>query len=199
MLICPVSPDCLVHIEALYRSVAEEMRGTAHDVWWEFGVHPTHDGLTASLQAGNLFVAYEDDRGTSSRGAGSQPGDAAASASRPIGAFVLDGRQGKDYAVAPWGVDAPSEHVAVLHLLAVAPYARGRGVAHALLSAAAAEARVRGAWTLRLDVFDNNAPAIASYTAFGFADRGVFDIEVGGGLRHASHLMELDLREGEDA
>ena len=115
-----------------------------------------------------------------------------------LGAFVLDARQGADYSFASWLVDAPSGRVAVIHLLAVAPGARGRGVGRALLRAAVREARSRGAWSLRLDAFDNNAPAISAYRRAGFADLGIFDIEVGGGLRHPSHLMELDLRETDE-
>ncbi|HIZ45612.1 MAG TPA: GNAT family N-acetyltransferase [Candidatus Olsenella pullistercoris] len=70
-----------------------------------------------------------------------------------------------------------------------------RGVARGLLQFAADQARKRKAWTLRLDVFDNNEPAIACYESFGFVDVGSFDIDVGDGLRHASHLMELNLRD----
>lgn len=187
-------------VERLYRGVADEMNGAPHDVWWDFGVHPTHEGLLEAARSGNLFVAVaqapeeqlfgdepECEAGRPVAGLGCKPS--------VLGAFVLDARQGADYSFASWLVDAPSGRVAVIHLLAVAPGARRRGVGRALLRAAVREARSRGAWSLRLDVFDNNAPAISAYRRAGFADLGIFDIEVGGGLRHPSHLMELDLRE----
>ena len=190
-------------VERLYRDVADEMNGAPHDVWWDFGVHPTHEGLLEAARSGNLFVAVaqapeeqlfgdepECEAGRPVAGLGCKPS--------VLGAFVLDARQGTDYSLAPWLVDAPSGRVAVIHLLAVAPGARGRGVGRALLRAAVREARSRGAWSLRLDVFDNNAPAISAYRRAGFADFGIFDIEVGGGLRHPSHLMELDLRETDE-
>lgn len=172
-------------IERFYREVADEMHGGQHDVWWDFGVHPTVEGLRAAASAGNLFIARSDGAAVPLAGEAAVP--------PVLGAFVLDGRQGADYGVAPWRVSAPAERIAVLHLVAVAPSLRGRGLAGALLDAAIAEARRRGAMALRLDVFDNNAPAIAAYRRAGFEDLGVFDIEVGGGLRHTSHLMELDL------
>lgn len=166
-------------LERLYRASAEEMRGTAHDVWWEFGVHPSSEYLIAEVRAGNLFVAIA--------------GADAACERRVAGALVLNSQQGADYARIPWRVDAVGEDVAVLHLVATSPEARGRGVARGMLERAAGLARQRGARALRLDVFDNNEPAIALYRTFGFFDLGIFDIEVGGGLRHPSHLMELDL------
>lgn len=191
MHICRATQDHLAAIEALYRDVAEEMRGTDHDVWWEFGAYPTSEGLKTAMQEKSLFVAQEfDGRAASCRDC--FRGDSATSV---IGAFVLDNRQPEDYVLAPWRVEASLARVAVLHLLAVSPRARGRGVARGLLRFAADQARKRKAWTLRLDVFDNNEPAIACYESFGFVDVGSFDIDAGDGLRHASHLMELDLRD----
>ena len=177
----PAAAHELDAVWALYGAVADEMRDTPHDVWWRLGMHPTRKGLEQACRDGNLFVAEESgvDEGT------------------PLaGAFVLDGSQGPDYARIPWRVACGADEVAVVHLLAVAPAARGRQVGRRLVEAAAEEARRRGARALRLDVFDNNAPAIALYRAAGFADCGVFDITVGAGLTHPSHLMELDLATG---
>ena len=44
-------------VERLYRDVSDEMNGAPHDVWWDFGVHPTHEGLLEAAHSGNLFVA----------------------------------------------------------------------------------------------------------------------------------------------
>ena len=118
-------------VERLYRDVADEMNGAPHDVWWDFGVHPTHEGLLEAAHSGNLFVAtaqapeeqlFDDgpecEAGRPVAGLGCKPS--------VLGAFVLDARQGADYSLAPWLVDAPSGRVAVIHLLAAAPGARGR-------------------------------------------------------------------------
>ena len=155
------------------------MRGTPYDIWWDLEYHPSKGALIRALRAGNLFML--DDGLTA------------------LGAFILDDEQGADYDAIPWRVSCASGEVAVLHLLCVAPEARGRKVGRVLIAAAAAEARRRGARALRLDVFDNNEPAIELYRSCGFADLGVFDICVGGGLTHPSHLMELDLRLDEEA
>ncbi|OUP09776.1 hypothetical protein B5F33_04100 [Collinsella sp. An2] len=103
MHICLAAQDCLAAIEALYRDVAEGMRGTDHDIWWEFGAYPTSEGLKTAMQEKSLFVAREfDGRAASCRDC--FRGDGATSV---IGAFVLDGRPPEDYVLAPWRVEAP--------------------------------------------------------------------------------------------
>lgn len=61
---------------------------------------------------------------------------------------------------------------AELLTLAVAPEARRRGIARALVAAFLAEAAARGAETAFLEVAADNAPAEALYRAAGFAQAG---------------------------
>jgi tRNA threonylcarbamoyladenosine biosynthesis protein TsaB len=56
--------------------------------------------------------------------------------------------------------------------LAVAPEARGKGLGRALLNAAIAEARRRGAGAIFLEVGTDNPAALALYAALGFANVG---------------------------
>jgi ribosomal protein S18 acetylase RimI-like enzyme len=63
-------------------------------------------------------------------------------------------------------------HVLAVHGLAVAPDARRRGVATALLAAAERCARERGARKLSLRVLSTNPGAIRLYTQFGFRQEG---------------------------
>lgn len=57
--------------------------------------------------------------------------------------------------------------------LAVDPPARRRGLARALVEAAAGAARMAGAQTLFLEVADDNPGALALYDAAGFARAGI--------------------------
>jgi ribosomal protein S18 acetylase RimI-like enzyme len=50
--------------------------------------------------------------------------------------------------------------------------ARGSGLGRALMDAAIARARERGARRMELDTNDTNAPAIALYESFGFVNNG---------------------------
>jgi len=71
------------------------------------------------------------------------------------------------------GGDVPADApIAGLYSMWVDPAVRRRGVGRALVDAVAGWARARGAGRLELDVVAGNAPAIALYTAAGFAAEG---------------------------
>lgn len=60
-----------------------------------------------------------------------------------------------------------------LYSLVVAPQARGRGVAQALVDAAESLARQRGGVGVRLEVRTDNLPARALYARLGYAELAV--------------------------
>ncbi|THA22640.1 GNAT family N-acetyltransferase [Streptomyces sp. A1277] len=68
---------------------------------------------------------------------------------------------------------ACNAHVRQIQGLAVAAWARGRGVGRALIRAACVAARGEGASRLTLRVLGHNAPARALYEAEGFTVEGV--------------------------
>ncbi|MEU5823382.1 GNAT family N-acetyltransferase [Streptomyces sp. NPDC047803] len=68
---------------------------------------------------------------------------------------------------------ACNAHVRQIQGLAVAHWARGRGVGRALIRAACATARGEGASRITLRVLGHNAPARALYEAEGFTVEGV--------------------------
>ncbi|MFG3238091.1 GNAT family N-acetyltransferase [Streptomyces sp. NPDC048157] len=68
---------------------------------------------------------------------------------------------------------ACNAHVRQIQGLAVADWARGRGIARALLRAALAAARGDGANRMTLRVLGHNAPARALYESEGFVVEGV--------------------------
>ncbi|OMI37788.1 GNAT family N-acetyltransferase [Streptomyces sparsogenes] len=68
---------------------------------------------------------------------------------------------------------ACNAHVRQIQGLVVDDWARGRGVARALLGAACAEARRQGAVRITLRVLGHNGPARRLYESEGFAVEGV--------------------------
>ncbi|MBK6018343.1 GNAT family N-acetyltransferase [Streptomyces sp. MBT53] len=72
---------------------------------------------------------------------------------------------------------ACNAHVRQIQGLAVAEEARGHGVGRALIRAAVAEARRRGARRLTLRVLGHNTPARKLYAAEGFEVEGVLPEE----------------------
>ena len=181
MIVRPALEADFERIVTLYEHVVDAMQGSPYDAHWDMGYHPTEQSLRASLASGNLFVAFDR-----------------AGSIQPLGAFVLDAEQCAGYELAAWHVNAADSQVAVVHLLAVDPEARGRGVGDALVAGAVVAARSRGAHSLRLDVLVENAPAVALYRRAGFADLGTFPLIYDGDFAVTAHLMEYDLAGSEE-
>lgn len=90
----------------------------------------------------------------------------------PLPAHITDaapGQPGLAVEIARFYVDAPWH---------------GRGIAHALMDAALAEAAHRGAATLWLGVWEHNSRAIAFYAKREFHDIGVQPFKLGSDLQH---------------
>jgi ribosomal-protein-alanine N-acetyltransferase len=84
------------------------------------------------------------------------------------GAFGFRIADAEDGAVLGFALGRAIVGEAELLTLAVAPAARRRGLAQALVAAVAAAAGDAGAAALFLEVADDNAPALALYRALGF-------------------------------
>jgi len=76
-----------------------------------------------------------------------------------------------------------------VHDIVVHQTVRGRGIGQALLAWAEARARQLGCCKLTLEVLSNNARAMASYRAFGFAPY-VLDPQAGNALLMQKYLPE---------
>ncbi|MFH9614473.1 GNAT family N-acetyltransferase [Streptomyces pratensis] len=84
---------------------------------------------------------------------------------------------------------ACNAHVRQIQGLAVADWARGHGVARALLRASYAEARRQGAGRITLRVLGHNTAARALYAAEGFAVEGVLPGEFFLGGRYVDDVL----------
>ncbi|MEV7405934.1 GNAT family protein [Streptomyces sp. NPDC091267] len=84
---------------------------------------------------------------------------------------------------------ACNAHVRQIQGLAVADWARGRGLARALLRAAFAAARQDGANRMTLRVLGHNAPARALYESEGFVVEGVLPGEFFLNGRYADDVL----------
>ncbi|MFB7558784.1 GNAT family N-acetyltransferase [Streptomyces brevispora] len=84
---------------------------------------------------------------------------------------------------------ACNAHVRQIQGLAVADWARGRGIARGLLRAAMAVARSQGANRMTLRVLGHNTPARALYTSEGFVVEGVLPGEFFLGGRYADDVL----------
>lgn len=161
-----------------YGEVSVAMRNTPYDIDWDLSWHPTRMSLAEHIAAGDMYVAELVCDG---------------GASRLAGAFALNTDQAPGYEQVAWQVDAAPEQAGVIHLVAVSPAARGRGVAQTLLSAAACVAHERSYRCIRLDAYPSNAPAIALYEKCGYVNFGIYEIDYEGCENDTFVMMELAL------
>ena len=173
---CPGDFDC---VWRFYADVCAAQAADEYSPDWHLGVYPSRADLEGHIADGDLYVAVDRERTTSSAGTGITS-DATAvghanhvdGESPILGAMVLTGREDDDYLAVVWHHKVAPEDVCVLHLLATHPDARGRGVAKALLSGMVEIARSRGKRAIHLDVVMGNLAASRLYEGFGFLSAG---------------------------
>ena len=105
-----------------------------------------------------------------------------------IAALTLN-EQDPEYAGADWDAAEPA---IVTHRLAVAPAARGRGVAAALLAQAEALARQQGWRSLRVDTNSENAATRQLFPKLGYRFAGEIALAFRPGLRFFCYEKRLD-------
>ena len=147
---------------AFYGEVCEAQEKAPCSPGWTFGVYPDREELGAHIAAGEAVLGIHE--------------------GQIVAASVLTGRDDPMYADAKWPTEAKPEEVAVIHLLALHPEARGRGWSHVFLDALLARAKEEGKRLVRLDVVKGNFIAEALYIRHGFRfaeERTVFYEDTG--------------------
>ena len=153
MMIRKAEPGEYPRVLEFYYSVSESMEDSPHRPTWRRGAYPVTEDLI-----GDLFIAVQEGEGI-------------------IGAVLVNDRQGAGYETGAWTLR--TDHVAVIHLVAVSPLHRGEGIARQLLSHARDSVR-DWAEVIRLDTLVNNAPAKRLYEGFGFRKAGDMELEYKG-------------------
>lgn len=152
-------------IVELYQAVVDAVAGTEYDVFWELGKRPTLEDLQAAISAGELLLCVPSAPAVCG---GAAEESRVVNTDLPllntglpaiIGAAVLNNAQAQGYEQVPWVRSGVPGDVFCLHLFCVHPQLARHGVGSRFLQLVLAEARRRGAASLRLDVLPNNIPA----------------------------------------
>ena len=133
-------------IRSLYWTLIDQEQDEPSFPHWKKGIHPSDGMIQDSINTGQLYVLSDGDE---------------------IAACVIANDEKVDgYADAPWQVD--SDEVMVLHVLAVHPDHRGKGLARRLVENVIEQGRKARKKVLRLDVIENNTTAEKLYQKLGF-------------------------------
>lgn len=133
-------------IRSLYWNLIDQEKDDLSFPRWKKGIHPSDEMIQDSIDKGDLYVLVDGDE---------------------IAACVIANAEKVDgYSDAPWQID--SDEVSVLHVLAVHPDHRGKGLARRLVENVIEQERKVGKKALRLDVIENNTTAEKLYQKLGF-------------------------------
>lgn len=133
-------------IRSLYWNLIDQDQDDPSFPHWKKGIHPSDEMILDSIDKGDLYVLADGDE---------------------IAACVIENDEKVEgYADAPWQVD--SDDIIVLHVLAVHPDHRGKGLARRLVENVIEQERKAGKKALRLDVIENNTTAERLYQKLGF-------------------------------
>ena len=133
----------------LYEDVCAHQDLDAYGPRWTLGVYPARSDIEGHVRAGDLYVGRAGERIAC--------------------AMVVTPHEDPEYAGVPWKLKAAPDEVAVIHLLAVSPDLRGRGLGAELVRAAIDIARRGGARVMHLDVVPGNLAASRIYEEAGFS------------------------------
>ena len=146
-------------LAALYDAINDHLAVTVNHSGWRKGVYPVRENAQRAAEAGTLFVYMID-------------GNIA-------GSVILSHEPEEAYHTETWLIDAEYRDVIVIHTLVIHPAYLKRGIGYALIQFALAWAKEQGQKSVRLDVYENNKPAIALYEKSGFRYIGRADLGLG--------------------
>lgn len=135
-------------LEQLYDNLNDYLENTTNYPKWIKGIYPVRQDAEDGIKDGCLFVAVDNDE--------------------IAGSMILRHKPEPAYLSAPWQAALDYNDVLVIYTFVVNPTMLQRGVGQKMLDFAAQFARKTSISALRLDVYENNTPAIRLYEKCGF-------------------------------
>ena len=132
----------------LYTDVCTQQEHDAFTPLWTLGVYPAKDDIRGYVEAGELYLGWQN--------------------GQLVGAMAIVGHEDPEYVDVPWITSVEPDEVAVIHMLAVHPLARGQHLGAELVREAIRLARKAGKRAVHLDVVPGNLAASRLYEAEGF-------------------------------
>jgi ribosomal protein S18 acetylase RimI-like enzyme len=146
-------------LEALYDDMNDYLARTINYPGWKKGIYPVRKDAEAGINEETLFVARNQDR--------------------IVGTIILSHETEQGYDKADWNINAADSEAFVIHTLVVHPDYLKNHIGRMLLEFAEGEGRRNHMKALRLDVYEENIPAIKLYEACGYEYIGMADLGYG--------------------
>lgn len=141
---------------AFYTEVTAYLTAHINYPKWTHGVYPARESICAAIANGGQYLCRD--------------GGAV------VGGFILNNDPDGAYERGSWSMELAEGDYMVVHSLAVAPSAYGRGIAQYMVEFCLQTAKDEGYPAVRLDVVPQNLPAKRLYEKMGFTFAGEFDL-----------------------
>ncbi len=135
-------------IAQLYDDLNDYLAEHTNYPGWAKGVYPTREDAEQGYAESALFVAEIDDE--------------------VAGTIILNHEPEQGYEKAIWLTESDYSNIIVIRTLAIHPQFLKTGVGKALMQFAKQYAKQQGMQSIRLDVYDQNLPAIKLYEQSGY-------------------------------
>ena len=146
-------------LEKLYDDLNDYLSATTNYPGWIKGINPIHEDAVVGIDNNTLFVVRYD--------------------GKIAGSIILDHHPDEAYNSVRWKIDADYNHVFVIRTFVVHPSFLKMGIGRALMDYSFELAQQSGIKSIRLDVYENNLPAISLYEKCGFEDIDTVDFGFG--------------------
>ncbi|MBQ6126762.1 MAG: GNAT family N-acetyltransferase [Erysipelotrichaceae bacterium] len=147
--------DDLIRLKSFYDDVIDYQRYDSCGAAWTKDVYPSVNDLKRHLENDLFYILEEREK--------------------IAGAACISLHEEENYRNAPWSLNLKEEEIAVLHLMAIHPSRRGKGLSKELLSFIIENisGKVKA---IHLDVIEGNNRAAELYEKAGFRSVGLYRV-----------------------
>ena len=160
-------------ISQLYDELNDYLSHHINYPGWIKGVYPTYETAVQGIHENNLFIALNDDQ--------------------IVGTVILRHIPEKGYNSVNWYNHLDYSEIFVVYTFAVHPDYLHQGIGQEIMKFIIDYAKSMGMKAIRLDVYENNIPAIRLYESFGFQYIDTIDLGYGQYGLDAFRLYQLIL------
>ena len=153
------TPADIDELEKLYDGLNDYLSATTNYPGWIKGIYPIRENAVTGIENNTLFVVRHDGKIT--------------------GSIILDHHPDEAHNNVRWKIEADYSHIFVIRTFVVHPSFLKMGIGRALMDYSFELAQQSGIKSIRLDVYENNLPAISLYEKCGFEYIDTVDLGFG--------------------
>ena len=158
-IIEPGTSTDIDELEKLYNELNDYLAATINYPGWIKGIYPVRENAVAGIEDNTLFVVRHN--------------------GKIVGSVIIDHHPDEAYNNVKWKVDVDYSRIFVIRTFVVHPSFLKMGIGRALMDYSFELAQQSGIKSIRLDVYENNLPAIALYEKCGFEYIDTVDLGLG--------------------